>query len=62
MDFYSSPRILSTVEDTIIEAGEQHSKGIEWVLTSEKVADLIEVLRTMGLYEKFRGEDVIGRT
>ena len=57
-DFYSSPKIIRTVEDTIIEAGEQHAKGIGWLLSSDKLPEFIDVLRTMGMYEKFRGEAV----
>ncbi len=58
VDFYSSPKILSTVEDTIIEAGEQHAKGIGWLLSSDKMPGFIEVLRTMGMYEQFRANVV----
>jgi type I restriction enzyme R subunit len=57
-DFYSSPKIIRTVEDTIIEAGEQHAKGIGWLLSQDKLPEFIDVLRTMGMYEKFRGEEV----
>ncbi|WP_026544121.1 type I restriction endonuclease [Arthrobacter sp. 35/47] len=58
VDFYSSPKILRTVEDTVIETGEQHAKGVNWLLSPDKLPELIEVLRTMGMYEKFRGEEL----
>lgn len=41
-DFYSSPKILTTVEDSVMAAGEQHAKGIGWVLSSEKVGEMVE--------------------
>ena len=37
--------------------GEQHAKGIGWLLSSDKLPDFIEVLKKMGMYEKFREED-----
>ncbi|MDQ0000464.1 type I restriction enzyme R subunit [Pseudarthrobacter sulfonivorans] len=55
-DFYSSPKILTTVEDSVIEAGEQHAKGIGWVLSSDKVGEMVELLKKMGLFEKLRDE------
>jgi type I restriction enzyme R subunit len=56
VDFYSSPKILTTVEDSVIEAGEQHAKGIGWVLSSDKVGEMVELLKKMGLFEKLRNE------
>ncbi|MET4144428.1 type I restriction endonuclease [Arthrobacter sp. UYCo732] len=56
-DFYSSPKILTTVEDSVIEAGEQHAKGIGWVLSSDKVGEMVELLKKMGLFEKLRDEE-----
>ncbi|MET3351504.1 UNVERIFIED_ORG: type I restriction enzyme R subunit [Arthrobacter sp. UYEF1] len=56
-DFYSSPKILTTVEDSVIEAGEQHAKGIGWVLSSDKVGEMVELLKRMGLFEKLRDEE-----
>lgn len=56
-DFYSSPKILTTVEDSVIEAGEQHAKGIGWVLSSDKVGEMVELLKKMGLFEKLRDAD-----
>ncbi len=55
-DFYSSSKILTTVEDSVIEAGEQHAKGIGWVLSSDKMGDMVELLKKMGLFEKLRDE------
>jgi len=57
VDFYSSPKILTTVEDSVIEAGEQHAKGIGWVLSSDKVGEMVELLKRMGLFEKLRDEE-----
>ncbi|WP_091723685.1 type I restriction enzyme subunit R domain-containing protein [Pseudarthrobacter equi] len=57
VDFYSSPKILTTVEDSVIEAGEQHAKGIGWVLSSDKVGEMVELLKKMGLFEKLRDEE-----
>jgi type I restriction enzyme R subunit len=56
-DFYSSPKILTTVEDSVVEAGEQHAKGIGWVLSSDKVGEMVELLKRMGLFEKLRDEE-----
>ncbi|TQJ33050.1 type I restriction endonuclease subunit R [Arthrobacter sp. SLBN-122] len=55
-DFYSSPKIRTTVEDSVIEAGEQHARGIGWVLSSDKVGEMVELLKKMGLFEKLREE------
>lgn len=56
-DFYSSPKILTTVEECVIEAGEQHTKGIGLVLSSDKVGDIVELLKKVGLFESPREEE-----
>lgn len=56
VDFESSPTIASELEDVIYASGTGHNQAITALLKMDNLRPLVEVLLTMGLYEKTRDE------
>ena len=56
IDFETSPTIVSELEDVIYASGIGHNDGIKALLQTNNLAPLVEVLVSMGLYEKTRDE------
>jgi type I restriction enzyme R subunit len=56
VDFESSPTIEGELEDTVYASGIGHNDGIKALLQMGSLKPLVDVLVSMGLYEKARGE------
>ncbi len=59
-DFYDSTDLWPAVITAILEAGDNHSKGIERLLDEGNRDKFLKALQTGGLYEKLRGELATG--
>jgi type I restriction enzyme R subunit len=56
VDFETSPTILAELEDVIYASGIGHNNAIKALLQMQNLAPLVNVLVSMGLYEKTRDE------
>ncbi len=56
IDFESSPTIVAELEDVIYASAEGHSNAMKALLQKSDFASIVNVLVSMGLYEKTRGE------
>jgi type I restriction enzyme R subunit len=56
IDFETSPTIVAELEDVIYASGIGHSDAIKALLQMNNLAPLVQVLVSMGLYEKTRDE------
>jgi type I restriction enzyme, R subunit len=55
-DFYDSTDLWPAVISAILEAGENHTKGVERLLDEGNRAKFLKALQAGGLYEKLRGD------
>lgn len=56
VDFETSPTIAAELEDVMYASAEGHSKAMKALLQKSDFAAVVQVLLSMGLYEKTRGE------
>lgn len=56
-DFFAGPDLWATLQEIIVEAGDQHAKGIERLATDGSREDIVSVLTMMRLWEALRAED-----
>jgi type I restriction enzyme R subunit len=53
-DFFAGPDLWRTVQEIIVEAGDQHQKGVERLATDGSRQDILAILGLMRLWEALR--------
>ncbi|TQJ23805.1 type I restriction enzyme R subunit [Micromonospora sp. A202] len=53
-DFFAGPDLWSTLQEIIVEAGDQHAKGIERLAAERSRDDILAILAMMRLWETLR--------
>jgi type I restriction enzyme R subunit len=56
-DFFAGPDLWGAMQEIIVEAGDQHAKGLERLATDRSKDDILAILAMMRLWEALR-EDV----
>jgi type I restriction enzyme, R subunit len=55
-DFFAGPDLWATLQEIIVEAGDQHAKGIERLAADRSREDILAILALMRLWETLRSE------
>jgi type I restriction enzyme, R subunit len=55
-DFFAGPDLWATMQEIIVEAGDQHAKGIERLATDRSREDIVAILALMRLWETLRDD------
>jgi type I restriction enzyme R subunit len=55
-DFFAGPDLWATMQEIIVEAGDQHAKGIERLATDRSREEILAILALMRLWETLRDD------